>query len=72
MTDYKRHIKTAKISEGIWFSIAIAVTIMSIYYLATESFEDARHYLFLPPIAWAWWFVRRMFRKRWEKQSNGK
>ena len=64
--------KNFKASEKLWLSIAIAAVAWSFYIMLTDSFQASKGYFIISSIAVVYYFVKRFFRKRVEKQYEEK
>lgn len=60
------------ILEKFWFTIAILITLLTIYLGFKDGFDAAKFYLLITGLVWGMFLVRRGIRKRFEKLENEK
>lgn len=60
--------KYFKASERLWLFIAIASVSWACYIAFADSFQQSKGYFIISSIAVVYYFVKRFFRKRVEKQ----
>jgi hypothetical protein len=60
-------LKVHRTSEKLWLGISVAAVILSGYFIWRDGLESSK-YLWLPGIAIVYYFFRRHFRKRMERQ----
>jgi len=58
-----------RILEIFWLVIAIVCAFLSIFYIYKEGFQTGKYYLFLPAIALGMYLLRRVLRKKLEKNQ---
>lgn len=57
-----------KYSEYLWLCVAIAAILWASYIAVSDSFKVAKGYFIMSSIPVGYYFVKRFFRKRAEKQ----
>lgn len=62
--------KLGRFMEHFWLAVAIGTAIAAIWAISTEGFERGRQWLWLPGIAMAAFFARRIMRQKIEAMEQ--
>jgi len=62
-------LKVHRTSEKMWLGISVAAVLVSAYFIWRDGLESSK-YLWLPGISIVYYFFRRHFRKRLERQMQ--
>lgn len=68
--DQKSTLKVHRIAERFWFGVFIVTSILTAWWWYTEGIETRPLAPVMPAIALVWFFVRRMVRRRFERQLH--
>ncbi|PCJ80705.1 MAG: hypothetical protein COA49_07700 [Bacteroidetes bacterium] len=63
----KRVIQVTRAAEMFWLVASIVATGGTAFLMYTEGIESNKFLPLIPILSWLWYFVRRAFRKRLER-----
>lgn len=66
----KRVLQVTRAAEKFWLASSIIVTGVSLWIIYSEGWENNEMLPLVPALAWLWYFVRRGFRKRLQKDMD--
>ncbi len=66
----KRVLQVTRAAEKFWLASSIIVTGVSLWIIFNEGWENNQMLPLVPALAWLWYFVRRGFRKRLQKDMD--
>ena len=66
----KRVLQVTRAAEKFWLVSSIIVTGVSLWIILSEGWENNQMLPLVPALAWLWYFVRRGFRKRLQKDMD--
>lgn len=67
MMDQERILKVTRAAEKFWLFATIITTCGTIWVIYTEGFEGNKFLPLIPALAGLWYSIRRIFRKRLER-----
>ena len=67
MMDQKRILKVTKAAEKFWLFATIITVCGTVWIIYTEGFKDNKFLPLIPALAGIWYTIRRIFRKRLER-----
>ena len=66
----KRVLQVTRAAEKFWLASSTIVTGVSLWIIYSEGWENNEMLPLVPALAWLWYFVRRGFRKRLQKDMD--
>ena len=66
----KRVLQVTRAAEKFWLASSTIVTGVSLWIIYSEGWENNKMLPLVPALAWLWYFVRRGFRKRLQKDMD--
>jgi hypothetical protein len=66
----KRVLQVTRAAEKFWLASSTIVTGVSLWIIFNEGWENNQMLPLVPALAWLWYFVRRGFRKRLQKDMD--
>ena len=65
--DKERIINVTRTAEKFWLVATSVLSILVVYIIYNEGFEENTFLLLIPALAGFWYIIRRTFRKRLER-----
>ena len=65
--DQEKILKVTKAAEKFWFVATVFATLVTIWIMCTDGVERNKFLLLIPLLAGLWYVIRRIFRKRLER-----
>ena len=65
--DQKRILKVNKAAEKFWLIVTVITTVVTIWIMFNEGLYNNRFLPIIPALAVLWYVIRRIFRKRLER-----
>ncbi|MEC7653326.1 MAG: hypothetical protein VX548_00110 [Bacteroidota bacterium] len=65
--DQERILKVTKAAEKFWLLSTVFATVVTIWFMYTDGVERNKFLPLIPILAGLWYVIRRIFRKRLER-----
>lgn len=68
--DQDRILRVTKAAEKFWLVATIVASVGTVYIIYTDGIEQNKFLPLIPALAGLWYTIRRIFRKRLERDLN--
>ena len=68
--DQERIFRVTKAAEKFWLVATIVTSVGTVYIIYTDGIEQNKFLPLIPALAGLWYTIRRIFRKRLERDLN--
>lgn len=68
--DPKKVLSVTRAAEKFWLFAAISAILVTCYFMYSEGWRDNKFMPLIPALTVLWYFVRRTFRKRLERDLD--